>query len=109
MSILNETVVDLKAKHKTGGVKIRRLEEGTRSGTKQYKAGLRASAEAILAEAEKALNDDWKDEPGAKEDYKTRKQFIENDLREYADSVFEDFIEQLEDEVDVVLTHKHGI
>jgi len=109
MSILNETMVDLKAKHKTGGVKVRRLDEGTRSGTKQFKAGLRAAAESILAEAEKMANDDWKTVDGVKDDYKTRKEFVENELREYSDQYLEEFVEQLEDEVDVVLTHKHGI
>lgn len=109
MSILTETIVDLKAKHKTNGIKIRRLDEGARSGTKRFKDGLRNAAEAILAEAEKMAIAMWKENPDMKTEYKTRKEYMEKVLREYTEESVEDFVAQLDDEVDVVLTHKHGV
>jgi hypothetical protein len=109
MTILDEAVIDLKAKHKTNGVKIRRLDERQRDGSKQFKAGLRAAAESILAEAEKAAMKMWKENPDMKTEYKTRKEFMENELRDFTEELLEDFVAQLDDEVDVVLTHKHGV
>jgi len=110
MTILDETVIDLKAKYKTNGVKVRRLDEMARiSGSKQFRGALRTAAEAILGDAEKHLFDMWRDNPDMKGEYKNRKEFIEEELREIVEDITDDFIKTLDDEVDVVLTHKHGI
>lgn len=85
------------------------LNEGARNGSKQFRQALRGAAEAILKEAESAAMDEWKNNPGIKENYKTRKEFLEAELRELCEQELEKFTDQIDDEVDVVLTHKHGI
>lgn len=111
MAFLKEAIDSLKQK----GIKKTKVTRLDESIIPEYDSATHASAFAqrlaisIVKEATRAVTAEWRKNSGVRRHWSSKRDYVEDTVRDLAEEIMRGVVKDLDDEVDVALSHIHGI